>query len=135
MLWSEILKKIISFCFFLFLSTSCFADGRTFGFFAGVGELYAPKSYRVSFSNWEVGLLLDNDFGIIQNYYSGNSYISFGLITDLYNGGAGPFGAFGYDFTFAFLGNSLYLKTELNTATTYKNFSKGSFLLGLGIYW
>lgn len=129
------MKKIVSFCLFIFLSTSCFADGRKFGFFAGVGELYAFKSYRVALSNWEIGVLADNEFGIIQNYYAGNSYLSFGLITDLYSGGAGLFGAFGNDFTFTSWGSSFYLKTELNTATTYKNFSKGSFLLGLGIYW
>jgi hypothetical protein len=101
----------------------------------GFGELYSPKSYRVGFGNWEVGLIEVGHFGLIQNYYSGSSYFSFGPTFDLITNKPGFFGAAGYDYTFTLWGTSLYIKTELNTATTVNNFSQGSFLLGLGVYW
>jgi hypothetical protein len=118
---------------FVLTSFPCFAENnRNISFFVGLGELYNVHSYRIGISSWEFGKMNNGVAAIAKNFYSGNSYVSFGPGITYGAGGAGVYGAVGYDFTFF---DFLYLKTELNAAATFNNYNFGTAMIGLGVFW
>lgn len=126
------MKKIFFVLCFLFLTNinAAYAPSR-FRLMVGAGTLYTPSSYRLGVGTVDIGLLNARTIAVAQYFNFGRAYFSFGpayIIT----GSVGLFGAIGYDFKYF---NLFYLKTELNTATSINNYSYGSALVGLGVYW
>ena len=108
------------------------ANARSYSLFYGFGELFNPHSYRAGISNYEAILNVNQGFGIIKNFYYGNSYVSFTPLFITKDANIGIYGAIGYDYTFWRL---FYLKMEFNTATSIGNYGASQAIIGLGLYW
>lgn len=131
------MRTIIKFIFIsiLLLNTSLYAaedQPGNFRLMVGIAEGLRPLSYRIGFGSTDFGILNSGTIGITTHFSSNSFYISLGPAYIATNSSAGLFGAVGTDFKFF---NFIYLKTELNTSISIKNYSVGSGMVGLGIYW
>ncbi len=98
----------------------------------GIGEGLRPLSFRYGFSNVDIGMLNVNAIGIASYLGSSQYYASFGPVYMLTSETIGFFGGLGMDFKFF---NFLYLKAEFNTSISINNYSAGSGMIGIGIFW
>ncbi|OQW54280.1 MAG: hypothetical protein A4S09_06165 [Proteobacteria bacterium SG_bin7] len=111
---------------FLFFFFSISAQGTDYRFFAAVGPLYIPNSFRFGINEWDIGMLGPNSFGVSKNYYLGGlPYMGFGLaISDSF----GFYGAMGL------IGNlfwKLRWRIELESVVAVTGTTKGNGLVGL----
>jgi hypothetical protein len=126
------LKKIIFLIIFLISTTLHASSSRSYSALYGFGELYNPRSYRVGFSSYEIILNKNQGAGVIKNFYSGNSYLSFSPFYLMKDGKPGIYGAVGYDYIFL---KWFYIKMEFNSATSIGNFGASQAILGIGVVW
>lgn len=103
-------------------------DEEYFHFYAALGELYNPTSYRIGHKDWEFGKLNRETLGLVKLFQKGSLYGAFG---PAYVKGIGVFGAMGFELPFW---NVFTLRGELNGANSFSNFSHGEALIGLTFY-
>jgi hypothetical protein len=126
------LKKIKYFFILIILTLSLEVSARSFSLFYGFGELYNPHSYRAGMGNYEFVVNVNQGLGVIRNFYFGDAYVSFTPLFITKDKSLGVYGALGYDYTFW---KWFYIKAELNTATSIKNYGASQATLGLGLVW
>lgn len=131
-------KYLISIAFFISLLTSFSVSANdqasNFRLLVGAGEGLGLGSIRFGFGSVDFGLLNKRAIGATTYFYSGRYYANLGpvWVSNNSSGGLGLFGAIGTDFKFF---NFVYIKTELNSTVSINNYSYGSALVALGIYW
>ncbi len=106
------------------------AAAAEIGIFAAVGANFQPgESIRVSYDEYEFGILAASALGFVKKFKSNNKFATFGLAAGA--GSGGIFASMGLEYEMFW---GLHIRGELYALNYASGFSRGRGLLGISYY-